>query len=160
VRAFASGGGTNSAYSCLASALLTAAVCVGCAEPRSNSSPTPDSIVGDATSCVPGHEACPIDLALALTPGETLRVVQGKLTRSEPSRFYRLCVAEAATLRWQWKGASVHVVLRDTQGNVQGPGLPNPIRLESPGCYQLGLSANTMAEDAFGDFRLTLAISQ
>ena len=86
-------------------------------------------------------------------------MVQGKLTQSEPSRFYRLCVAEAATLRWQWKGAAVHLVLQDTRGNVEGPGLPNPVRLGLPGCYQLGISANTMADHAFGDFRLTLAIS-
>lgn len=130
----------------------------GSAPPAAASVPGSSNAGGDAsTPCAAGPSDCPI--AVSLAPGRAqAQVLRGTLTPAMPSRRYQFCIAAAASLRWTWNGAAVHLVLEDPRGQTQGPGLPDPVRLASPGCYRLGVSANTMADDSFGDFSLGLAL--
>jgi hypothetical protein len=91
--------------------------------------------------------------------GSHPQVLEGSLTPERPSQVYRFCVGQPGSLVWQWRGAAAHLVMQDPMGDVAGPGLPNPVPLPLEGCYCLNVSANTMAEGAFGSFQLTLQLS-
>jgi len=111
-----------------------------------------------AAKCQSVRLECSIDLSLPPAGGGASGRVHGRLTPNQPSRVYRFCIATAESLRWQWKGAAMHLVLQDPSGGVEGPGIPDPIRLALPGSYRLSDSADTMADDSFGEFSLTPAL--
>jgi hypothetical protein len=50
------------------------------------------------------------------------------------------------------------MILISPSGDVEGPGIPKDVRLPISGCYVLGVSANTMADDAYGDFLLAITL--
>jgi hypothetical protein len=131
--------------------------CSGPGRTPGAASRAPESnLAGDSNSaCRPGDASCPIPVQLGSDP----QWLEGSLTPGRPSQSYRFCVAQPASLTWQWRGAAVHLVLQDPSGDAWGPGLPNPVSLPVEGCYRLGVSADTMADEAFGGYRLSLRLS-
>jgi hypothetical protein len=124
--------------------------------PDAGTPPPGSARAGDSTNaCRAGDAACPIPVQLGSQP----QWLEGNLTPDEPSRTYRFCIGLPASLAWQWQGAAVHLVLQDPRDGAQGPGLPNPVALPVEGCYRLGVSADTMADVAFGSFRLSLQLA-
>jgi hypothetical protein len=87
------------------------------------------------------------------------QILEESLTTERPSQLYRFCIGQPGSLAWRWQGPAVHLVLQDPQGNASGPGLSNPVPLPLEGCYRLSVSANTMAEGAFGSYSLSLQFS-
>jgi hypothetical protein len=61
-------------------------------------------------------------------------------------------------LFYKVEGAALRTVLTYPNGDVDGPGVPNPVQLPATGEYTFGVHPNLMAEGAFGPYRLTLTI--
>jgi hypothetical protein len=61
-------------------------------------------------------------------------------------------------LQWTLVAPATRLVLTHPDGNADGPGLPAQILLDSSGRYVFSLSSNTMAENIYGPFRLSLRL--
>jgi hypothetical protein len=109
-------------------------------------------------ACVAGSEGCPI--WLRLRPGIVGITVRERLTPSRSRYSYAFRAHAGEKLTWAFSGPAVRTLLRYPSGDNIGPGLPNIIPLPSSGTYVFTISSNTMAEDIFGPFKLTLYINR
>ena len=129
----------------------------GCAGSARAPAPAPPAAVTSGTaSCKDGP--CPTEIDLAATLGGQPLTLAGRLSPDASARRYRFCIAAPRRLEWKYSGHAARLLLAAPDGEVAGPGLSQPEILPRAGCYVLGVSANTMADDAYGDFTLTLSL--
>jgi hypothetical protein len=107
------------------------------------------------TDCVRGLPECPIDVAL--TARNDLQL-EGRLSPEHSSVSYSFSAKAGSRLQWTLVAPPTRVVLTHPDGNADGPGLPAQILLDSSGRYVFSLSSNTMAENIYGPFRLSLRL--
>jgi hypothetical protein len=88
---------------------------------------------------------------------DTVRLT-GELKPNVRCCAYRFKAHAGQTLRWRFIGPAFRAVIVYPNGEADGPGIPNAIRLPSDGAYVLTFSPNLMADGAFGRYRLTLTI--
>jgi len=86
-------------------------------------------------------------------------LLEGRLSSDQPGVSYSFTTASAQTLHWHASGPAMRIVLTSPNGEADGPGLPAEISLGMPGRYVLSVSANTMADKAYGAFRMELRLS-
>jgi hypothetical protein len=108
-------------------------------------------------ACTAGSDGCPI--WLRLRPGSVGITVRERLTPKRSRYSYAFRARAGQKLTWAFSGPTVRTLLRYPTGSTNGPGLPDIIPLPSSGTYVFTISSNTMAEDIFGPFELTLRIS-
>lgn len=72
---------------------------------------------------------------------------------------YAMDVTTPVTLSWHLSGPSMRVVLTHPDGNADGPGIDPVVPLTMTGRYVFSISSNTMAENIYGPFQLTLQLS-
>jgi hypothetical protein len=108
-------------------------------------------------ACATGSDRCPI--WLSLHPGSTGITVRERLTPNRSRYSYAFGARAGQKLTWAFSGPAVRTLLRYPTGDSDGPGLPNIIPLPLAGTYVFTISSNTMAEDIFGPFELTLHIN-
>ena len=82
----------------------------------------------------------------------------GRLTRQEESCAYHFKARAGQTLTWRLDGPATRQTIGYPDGNADGPGIPQSIPLPQTGEYVFGVSADLMAEGAFGRYRLRLTI--
>jgi hypothetical protein len=114
----------------------------------------PSNAAGAA--CVAGSDACPIWLHRG-TPSDRI-TVRGGLTADRSRYSYVFRARAGQQLTWTFNGPTVRTLIRYPTGGSDGPGLPDEIPLPSTGIYVFTASSNTMAENIFGPFQLTLRI--
>jgi hypothetical protein len=85
-------------------------------------------------------------------------VYRGVLTPDHPGYSYRFKARAGQVLTIKFLGPASRKVIGYPNGDSDGPGIPDRIELKQTGLYTLEVSANTMAEGAFGPFTLTLII--
>jgi hypothetical protein len=107
-------------------------------------------------ACVAGSDRCPIKLKLY--PGSAGITVRERLTPDRSRYSYAFRARAGQKLVWAFSGPSVRTLLRHPTGENDGPGLPDIIALPTSGTYVFTISSNTMAEDIYGPFELTLHI--
>ena len=88
---------------------------------------------------------------------DTIRLA-GVLKQDVQCCAYRFKAHAGQTLHWRFTGPAFRAVIAYPNGEIDGPGIPNAIRLPTDGAYVLTFSPNLMADGAFGRFRLTLTI--
>jgi hypothetical protein len=108
-------------------------------------------------ACAAGSDACPI--WLHLRPGSVGITVRERLTPDRSRYSYAFRARAGQKLTWAFSGPTVRTLLRYPSGDSVGPGLPDIILLPNSGRYVFTISSNTMAEDIFGPFELTLHIN-
>jgi len=114
-------------------------------------SPSSDAHV----ACVAGSDGCPI--WLRLRPGWI--TVRERLTSHRSRYSYAFRARAGQKLTWAFSGPAVRTLIRYPTGGSNGPGLPHIIPLPTSGSYVFTISANTMAEDIVGPFKLMLRIN-
>jgi len=105
-----------------------------------------------APRCRRGAPQCPIVLSLAENAAPL--VVCGRLSALTSSYSYQFSTTDGHRLAWIYAGPAANVLLRDPDGEVEGPGLPSDVPLEKNGTYIFSISSNKMAENIFGRFEL------
>jgi hypothetical protein len=85
-------------------------------------------------------------------------VVQGRLSRTRSSVSYRFVASPNVALEWKYHGPAARILLQDPIGSTDGPGIPERVVLRRGGRYIFSISANTMAENIFGPFSLSLKL--
>ena len=110
------------------------------------------------STCRRGSAECPIDVDFGRSAEADEIVIRGTLTPQAPDVHYRFVTRAPARLAWTFGGSAVHLVLTGPDGDAQGPGLPAVLDLPRAGHYVLSLSANTMADEAYGAFVLHLRL--
>jgi len=104
-----------------------------------------------------GTAAMPIEIKMKR--GTDHVTVRGVLVQNGPACCtYVFAARGGQKLYWSESGATVRMVITYPDGNVDGPGLPNPQPLPQSGVYTLAISPDLMAEGAFGAFVLKLRI--
>jgi|SRR5215831_3312556 len=109
------------------------------------------------SACVVGSDGCP--MWLRLRPGSVGITVRDRLTPTRSRYSYAFRARAGQKLTWAFSGPAVRTLLQYPTGGSDGPGLPDIIPLPSSGTYVFTISANTMAEDIVGSFKLTLRIN-
>src|SRR3954451_12251203 len=87
-------------------------------------------------------------------------VVRGRLSKAESRICYVFDGASNSLLSWRYEGPAVRIVLVDPTGNTEGPGLAPRVAITLRGKYSFCLASNTMADDIFGRFKLSLKLEQ
>ena len=82
----------------------------------------------------------------------------GRLTHERSNCDYHFKARAGQTLIWSLDGPATRQVIGYPDGNADGPGIPQRIPLPQTGEYVFSVSANLMAEGAFGKYRLRLTI--
>ena len=83
---------------------------------------------------------------------------RGDLTQARESCDYRFKARAGQVLTWRVDGPATRQVISYPDGNADGPGIPQRIPLQQTGEYVFSISADLMAEGAFGRYRLRLTI--
>ena len=108
-----------------------------------------------ATACPEGGFDCPRPLQFRAGKAE----VSGVLSAARNNWSYAIDVTTPVTLSWHLSGPSMRVVLTHPDGNADGPGIDPVVPLTMAGRYVFSISSNTMAENIYGPFQLTLQLS-
>jgi hypothetical protein len=103
-----------------------------------------------------GNAAMPIEIKMKR--GTDRITVRGVLVQNGDCCTYVFKAHAGQKLYWSERGATVRMVITYPDGNVDGPGLPNPQPLPQSGAYTLAISPDLMAEGAFGPYVLKLRI--
>jgi hypothetical protein len=82
----------------------------------------------------------------------------GRLTHAHESCDYHFKARAGQTLTWTLQGPATRQTIGYPDGNGDGPGIPQSIPLQQTGEYVFGVSADLMAEGAFGRYRRRLTI--
>ena len=82
----------------------------------------------------------------------------GRLTQARPGCDYHFKARAGQTLTWSVTGPATRQVISYPDGNGDGPGIPQRIPLQQTGEYVFSVSADLMAEGAFGRYKLRLTI--
>jgi hypothetical protein len=104
----------------------------------------------------PGSDAQPY--AVHMRRGADSVRLTGVLRQGRECCAYRFEARAGQTLHWRVAGPAIRVTILYPDGQADGPGLPQAIRLPQTGAYVFTLSPNTMADGAFGRFVLWLRI--
>jgi hypothetical protein len=105
----------------------------------------------------PRPVACPVNVTTLHAGGPEV-ITHGKLTQARSSCEYRFHAQRGEKLEWDVTGAATRQVITDPSGDGEGPGFANPYPLTKTGEYKLDISADLMAEGAFGDYTLHLRL--
>ncbi|HUN94164.1 MAG TPA: hypothetical protein VMU33_19080 [Burkholderiaceae bacterium] len=108
----------------------------------------------DDAGCHRGALDCPIALAPATPSARSPARYEGLLTPEQPRVSLSFVAPQGAVLHWSYAGPNVRMTLRYPGGDVDGPGLPDLIPLNTSGEHVLTISSNLMAEDIYGSFRI------
>jgi hypothetical protein len=103
-----------------------------------------------------GSSRCPIRIQMAR--GTDTIVLTGRTHQNVECCDYVFRARAGQMLSYRVEGAALRTVLTYPNGDVDGPGVPNPVQLPSSGVYTFGVHPNLMADGAFGRYRLTLTI--
>jgi hypothetical protein len=103
----------------------------------------------------PGSAADPIPIHMKR--GADRVRISGVLTQGADCCAYRFAAYGGQTLKLKVTGAAVRMVLSYPDGHSDGP-LGEVTPLPADGSYVLSLTPDTMADGAFGPFKLTLTI--
>ena len=103
----------------------------------------------------PGSEASPIVVKMRRGT-DTIRLT-GVLRQDRDCCAYLVKANAGQTLRWRVTGPAVRVTITSPKGDSDGPE-PAAIPLPYTGAYVFTVHPNTMADNAFGPFKLTLTI--
>ena len=103
-----------------------------------------------------GSSRCPIRVQMAR--GADTIVLTGTTRQNVECCDYIFRARAGQMLTYRVEGAALRTVLTYPNGDVDGPGVPNPVQLPATGVYRFGVHPNLMAEGAFGRYRLTLTI--
>jgi hypothetical protein len=110
-----------------------------------------------ATGAVPAQAAsCVVDVHFAR--GGDRAEYNGTLTQARPGCTYLFKAKAGQKLIWRVEGPATRQVVTSPSGNADGPGIANPYPLTETGLYRFDLSADLMADGAFGRYRLVLII--
>lgn len=112
--------------------------------------------LGQPALAAAGSDSDPIPVHFAR--GSDTVWLRGELKQNVRCCAYRFKAHAGQTLRWRFTGPAFRAVIVYPNGEAEGPGIPNTIRLPSDGAYILTFSPNLMADGAFGRYRLTLTI--
>jgi hypothetical protein len=104
----------------------------------------------------PGSSSDPIPLKMKR--GADTIVVRGVLRQNVDCCAYVFKAAAGQKLHWTGSGAAARMGIEQPDGQIIDPGLPNPAELPLTGTYKLLVSADLMAEAAFGPFTVKLRI--
>lgn len=104
----------------------------------------------------PGSAADPI--VVRMKRGADSVRLTGELRQNRDCCAYLIKARGGQTLNWRVTGPAVRVTLSYPDGQVDGPGLPNPIPLPTDGAYVFTVRPNLMADGAFGRYVLRLRI--
>lgn len=130
--------------------LVTGILLAACVVPAS------PSAMAAYRHCSPGERYCPIEVRMAR--GTDTVTIEGVTSPGTGCCAYALRARAGQMLSWTLTGPTSRVLLTDPHGNVDGPGLPQAIRLPANGVYVFEVRPNLMADDAHGPFRLTISI--
>lgn len=114
------------------------------------------SLTAAGAAARPGDADHPIPVKMAR--GTDRITLHGVLRQNVDCCAYVFKARAGQTLYWSETGATVREVIKYPNGDVDGPGLPNPLPLPQTGAYVLTISPDLMAEGAFGRFTLKLRI--
>ena len=103
-----------------------------------------------------GSSHCPIRIHMAR--GTDTIVLTGRTRQNTECCDYVFQARAGQMLSYKVEGAALRTILTYPNGDVDGPGVPNPVQLPATGTYRFGVHPNLMAEGAFGRYRLTLTI--
>jgi hypothetical protein len=109
-----------------------------------------------AAVCLEGGEACPIPVHMK--PGTDTITLTNTLKQNVDCCYYSLEARSGQTLTWDFSGPDERSLITYPDGNSDGPGIPNSIPLKTTGTYVLGFVGDTMSDNAFGPFQLTVTI--
>lgn len=105
-------------------------------------------------ACLPGSHRCPIRLRLRAQAV----AVKGALSPQRLSVSYSFRARAGQSLVWSLSGPTAHATITYPDGNSDGPDLPETLPLPQTGAYTFTISANRMAENAFGPFQASFAL--
>lgn len=114
------------------------------------------ALTGPAVAGCKGSRACPIEVHIA--SGANTVVLAGRTRQNVDCCAYSFRARAGQRLYWRLEGAALRTVLKYPNGDVDGPGVPNGVRLPASGRYVFDVHPNLMADGAYGWFRLTLTI--
>jgi hypothetical protein len=115
-----------------------------------------DGVAQDADSpCLRGPN-CPT--AIRIRAGGPTIVVRGRLSPKRTTFSYLFAGEPGQTLRWNFNGPAVRVLLTKPSGDTDGPGLPATVAIDQKGLYVFSVSSNKMAENIYGKFRLSFRL--
>ncbi|MBV9996267.1 MAG: hypothetical protein JO127_13760 [Caulobacteraceae bacterium] len=103
-----------------------------------------------------GNAAMPIPLKMRR--GTDSLTVRGVLRKDVACCSYAFAARGGQKLYWSIHGAAARLTIGYPDGQVDGPGLPNPLPLPASGHYVIAVSPDQMAAGAFGPFVLKLRI--
>jgi hypothetical protein len=95
---------------------------------------------------------------LKMKRGTDRLTVRGVLRRDVACCTYVFKAHAGQQLYWSERGAAVRLTIGYPDGHMDGPGLANPLPLPADGAYTLAVSADLMANGAYGPFTLKLRI--
>jgi hypothetical protein len=111
--------------------------------------------------CPPDRPGCQIEVVFTdVGLGERVARLENRVSADQPSVSYLFTAAAGERLRLKLSGRAVSLVLTRPTGQSDGPGLPAEMVLGPKGKYTLRVAANTMAEDAYGEFQLEIRLNR
>jgi hypothetical protein len=114
------------------------------------------SLIASTAAAQSGTAAMPIPIHMKR--GSDHVTVRGVLRQNTACCTYVFKAAAGQKLIWSVTGASTRQTIGYPNGQMDGPGLPNPLPLPATGAYVISVSPDLMAEGAFGPFVLKMRI--
>lgn len=93
-----------------------------------------------------------------LVRGGPAKTEHGRLRTISDRYDYLFPAHKGAVLTTRESGAAVRLVITYPNGNADGPGFPEKLRLPQTGRYKIEVSPDQMADGALGPFTLTLRL--
>ncbi len=105
-----------------------------------------------------GAQAAECERVVSLHVGGPAVIEHGRLTDTRSSCTYLFRAHRGEKLQWEVSGAATRQVITGPNGEGEGPGFANPYPITQTGQYELEISANLMAEGAYGKYTLRLRL--
>lgn len=107
---------------------------------------------------VPAFAASDCSVQVHMRRGTDSIEYRGDLTHARSSCDYHFKARAGQVLTWRLDGPATRQVIGYPDGNADGPGIPQRIPLQQTGEYVFSVSADLMADGAFGRYKLRLTI--
>jgi hypothetical protein len=114
------------------------------------------AVTASAVAAQPGAAASPIPVKMKR--GTDSVSITGVLRPGGACCTYAFEARAGQRLYWSLRGPATRQTIGYPDGHVDGPGLPNPLKLPMTGAYSFAVRPNLMADGAYGRFELRMRI--
>jgi hypothetical protein len=114
------------------------------------------ALIASGAAAQSGNAAMPIPIHMKR--GTDSVTIRGVLRQNTACCTYVFEASAGQRLIWSVTGATARETIGYPGGQMDGPGLPNPLPLPASGSYVFSVSPDLMADGAFGPFVLKMRI--